>query len=95
VFLAVDNFKKCMHSACMATKTISVDLTAYHRLSAARRQAGESFSSVIRRGEWPSSGVRGSDLIALLASLPPTSPDVLTTLDANQTLDKPPADKWL
>jgi predicted CopG family antitoxin len=79
----------------MATKTISVDLTAYHRLSAARRQAGESFSSVIRRAEWPSSGGRGSDLITLLASLKPSPPEVLKTLDANQTLDEPPIDKWL
>jgi hypothetical protein len=79
----------------MATKTISVDLTAYHRLSTARRQAGESFSSVIRRAEWPTGGTRGSDLLALLATLPPTPPETLTMLDANQNLDQPPIDKWL
>jgi hypothetical protein len=79
----------------MATKTISVDLTAYHRLSAARRQAGESFSSVIRRAEWPTGGTRGSDLLALLATLPPAPPETLTTLDTNQNLDQPPIDKWL
>ena len=84
-----------MHSACMATKTISVDLKAYDRLKAARRRADESFSSVIRRAEWPATGTRGSDLIALLESLPPAAPKVWEVLEANQKLDQPPADKWL
>jgi hypothetical protein len=55
----------------------------------------ESFSSVIRRAEWPIGGTRGSDLLALLATLPPTPPETLTTLDANQNLDQPPIAKWL
>lgn len=79
----------------MATKTISVDLTAYDRLKAARQRAGESFSSVIRRAHWPSTGTRGSDLIALLESLPPAAPEVLEALESNQKADLPPADKWL
>lgn len=83
-----------MHSAHMATKTISVDLAAYARLASARRRPSESFSSVIRRAEWPASGTRGSDLLALLASLPFAAPEILATLEANQELDQPPADKW-
>jgi len=79
----------------MATKTISVDITAYDRLKAARRRANESFSSVIRRAEWPASGTRGSDLLALLEVLPPVAPEVLEALELNQKSDKPPADKWL
>jgi hypothetical protein len=83
-----------MHGACMATKTISVDLPAYARLAAARRRPNESFSSVIRRAEWPTSGTRGADLLALLATLPAVEPEVLATLESNQLQDHPPADKW-
>ena len=78
----------------MATKTISVDLAAYARLTTARRRAGESFSSVIRRAEWPSSGTRGADLLSLLNTLPSLAPEVIETLEANQQLDRPPANKW-
>lgn len=83
-----------MHSACMATKTISVDLAAYARLATARRRAGESFSSVIRRAQWPSSGTRGADLLSLLDALPRLAPEVAETLDANQQIDYPPINKW-
>jgi hypothetical protein len=83
-----------MHSACMATKTISLDLTAYHKLASARREAAESFSSVIKRAEWPHGGTRGSDLLSLLASLPPVPPKVLAALESHQKDDQPPVDKW-
>jgi predicted CopG family antitoxin len=78
----------------MATKTISVDLPAYTRLAAARRRPNESFSSVIRRAEWPASGTRGSDLLSLLDTLRPVEPEILETLESNQLQDHPPADKW-
>lgn len=83
-----------MHSPCMATKTISVDLPAYTRLASARRRPNESFSSVIRRAEWPASGTRGSDLLELLASCRPLGAATLEALESNQREDRPPADKW-
>jgi predicted CopG family antitoxin len=78
----------------MAKKTISVDLPAYTRLAAARRRPNESFSSVIRREEWPASSTRGSDLLTLLANLRPVADEVLESLESNQREDRPPADEW-
>lgn len=83
-----------MHSSCMATKTISLDLAAYSRLASARRHPKESFSHVIRRAEWPASGSRGSDLLALLEELPPVDLELLDALESAQKSDQPPIDKW-
>jgi predicted CopG family antitoxin len=83
-----------MYAACMATKTISIDLSAYERLTRARLNERESFSKVIKRALWPtpkSSGRAIADAIHTMAHAPM---DVINTLDENQALDKPPADRW-
>jgi hypothetical protein len=36
----------------MATKTIALELDAYEKLERAKREPGESFSSVVRRARW-------------------------------------------
>ena len=53
--------------ACMATKTISIDLEAYDRLRRARRSPDESFSKVIKRAEWPVPPRTAGALLAALA----------------------------
>lgn len=83
-----------MHSQCMATKTISLDLAAYSRLASARRHPKESFSQVIHRAQWPATGTRGADLLAALAEFSPVEPEVLDALESGQSLDHPPIDKW-
>ena len=47
----------------MATKTISLELDAYERLRAFKRQ-GESFSEVVRRAIFPAAPTSGADLLA-------------------------------
>ena len=52
-----------MHSACMATKTISIDLQAWERLRQARQSEAESFSQVIHRAKWPGARKTCGDLL--------------------------------
>lgn len=84
-----------MHGACMATKTISIDLAAYEKLTRARVNERESFSKVIKRALWPttkSSGRAIADALEMMAHAPT---EVINTLEANQALDKPPTDRWV
>jgi len=83
-----------MHGLCMATKTISIDLSAYERLTMARNHERESFSKVIKRALWPKSRVTGKGLLDAMESMPRASNEVILELDANQSLDLPPSDKW-
>jgi len=84
-----------MHATCMATKTISIDLAAHRRLSAARRTPKESFSQVIHRAHWEEEGpLTGADLLGLMRSLEPVDPKVIEELEAGQKADRPPEDPW-
>ena len=80
--------------ACMATKTISVDLEAYERLVRARRHNQESFSQVIKRAHWEESNHSGAAILAALEKLGPLDETTIRELEAIQKEDRPPRDKW-
>lgn len=84
-----------MHATCMATKTISIDLKAHRRLSAARRTPKESFSQVIHRAYFlDESPVTGEGLLRLMEDLDPVASEVTEALEAGQAADRPPEDPW-
>lgn len=50
----------------MATKTITLELDAYDKLKRAKKTPRESFSSVVRRAEFPDAPVTARELVATL-----------------------------
>jgi hypothetical protein len=91
---SIDRIAYACIDACMATKTISVDLEAYERLVRARKHSHESFSQVIKRARWEESSHSGAALLAALERLKPLDRAVIHELEAAQKQDKPPHDKW-
>jgi len=84
-----------MHSSCMATKTISLEIDAYERLKAVKAP-GESFSDVVRRATFPKRKFTGRDLLNSLRERGPLlSARALDDLEkAHQKLSAPPDDPW-
>ena len=84
-----------MHGAQMAAKTISLEIEAYERLSAAKRTPDESFSQVVMRAHWPDRGVTGAELLRLVRERGPLlSEDGLRIVEELNRDDAPPEDKW-
>lgn len=73
----------------MATKTITLEIDAYERLKKAKKSEKESFSSVVRRAEFPAEPSTGAAILAFLQApdSPPHPMDVLETLSAQQEAD--------
>ncbi len=78
----------------MATKTISIDLVAYEKLSAARLGPRDSFSQVIRRAHWDQETKTCSSLLSALQGMPVADDEVIQRLDSAQLQDLPPDDPW-
>jgi hypothetical protein len=78
----------------MATKTISIDLEAYERLSMARTSPKDSFSRVIKRAKWDHPPKTCGDLLNSLSSMPTVGDDVLEHLERAQADDTVPDSPW-
>ena len=78
----------------MATKTITLELDAYEKLRAAKRNR-ESFSSVVRRAVIPGRSKSGAEVVAYLKSEGPFfSDEELNAIESAADRDPPPADPW-
>jgi len=53
----------------MATKTISLEVDAYEKLLRAKREARESFSSVVRRATWDEEQYKAENVLAKVEQL--------------------------
>ena len=83
-----------MYAPCIATKTISIDLIAYNRLTAARLHPTDSFSKVIRRARWDSEAKSCTNLLTALKTMPTGDEAVLDYLEKAQQEDKVPDNSW-
>lgn len=84
----------CAYTFVVATKTISIDLEAYARLTSARQHSSESFSKVIKRASWKSEAKTSRGLMVALEGLEPLSLSAIRELDRNQRSDEPPDSAW-
>lgn len=84
-----------MHNACMATKTISIDLPAWERLRKARISDAESFSQVIHRAKWSRGRKTCGDLLEHLVAEGGYLPSKeIRRLEQAQKQDSPPESAW-
>ena len=74
--------------------TISIDSEAYEKLSRVRLNPKESFSHVIKRGDWSSPKCVAADLLAALPAIPLPNEATLALLEERQHEDRPPDPAW-
>ena len=71
----------------MPTKTISLELDAYEKLKRAKISPSESFSSVVRRGQFGNSPITASEMIDYLDRLKEDRPNCFLSEDELNRLD--------
>jgi hypothetical protein len=84
----------------MTTRTVALDVDAYERLHRAKREPGESFSSVVRRAQFPDRPITAGEYIERLRARMRTGTDrlpddVLDALDAAQRDARVSDSEWL
>lgn len=77
----------------MATKTITLEIDAYERLKAAKRQ-GESFSQVVRRAVFPDEPATGAGLLEIYRDRRRVSERYVESVAEAVDNDLPPDDPW-
>lgn len=79
----------------MPTKTISVTLDAYDKLSRARRYPSESFTQVIMRATWTEDTITADELLSRLDRGPaPFTSAGLDAIERAKAEQRDPGDKW-
>ena len=78
----------------MSTKTISIDLEAYEKLSRAKLSHNDSFSRVIKRAKWEMPAKTCGELLHSLANMPTAGDEILDRLERAQAEDNTPDDPW-
>jgi predicted CopG family antitoxin len=83
----------------MATKTITLELDAYEKLRRAKRAPSESFSSVVRRAEFPNEAATGRELMHVMEKQmregrTPIDEATLDRLDAAQRAPQISSSEW-
>lgn len=79
----------------MATKTISVRVDAYERLTRARKSPSESFSDVIMRARWEHEPTTAAAYLKLVRERGPVyGAAALKDVERVKREDRPPGNKW-
>ncbi|WP_269524012.1 antitoxin VapB family protein [Coraliomargarita parva] len=78
----------------MASKTISVSVSAYNRLKAHRRGSGDSFSRVILRARWDEETITAGELLEQSQTPRYFTEEELERIERAVAEDRIPEDKW-
>ncbi len=73
-----------MYHTSIATKTVTLTLDAYECLRRAKRTPGESFSSVVRRAQFPEDSITGAEVLERLTRKTATRENIVD----DETLDR-------
>ncbi len=76
-----------VYHTSMATKTVTLTFDAYELLRRAKRTPGESFSSVVRRAQFPEDSISGAEALECAPASPLNVPPVAAPIGVAEILD--------